>query len=312
MRFVSPMCGTDLRRADGVLLVREPSSSVEVCACEQRVTEPEGPKTGLASVGATFAKIVDSIREEMPEGPANWSFAALALSSVSAVFILDSEAAARPLPFWLTIALISFAIAANATAMRWRREDAEVAKAARLGFDITINDAYLPILRLLTEMALQTREKRQETRSVIIGNLCSAIPVLVPGVPRLRTAVYTFVGVQGPRARALKVAYFTGREDKPRPIHDRDRGRGERIFKWMDKREAVYVDNTEGSEEEGRAYRTYIAVPLQRNATHLGMLTIDAPNKDDLSEANLSAVILAGALLSVAFALAGPPPPLDE
>jgi hypothetical protein len=276
------------------------------------VTEREVPKTGLAATRATLEQFLIFIRTEMPQAPANWSFAALAASSISAVFILGPNDETRALPFWATIALVSFAVAASVTAERWRRADDRAAKAEREDFDVTINDAYLPILRLLTEMPSQTPSARDTTRASIIGAVCSALPLLVPGVGRLRIAVYTYVRPVGSRPRALKPVYFIGREDKPRPIRDGDRGRGQRVFAWMDRREAKYVDDTKGTDEEGRPYQTYISVPLLRDATHLGMLTIDAPNKDDLSAANLSAVILAGALLSATFALAGSPPPLDE
>jgi GAF domain-containing protein len=278
------------------------------------VTQTKGPKRTLESARAVWAASVAAVRTEMPQAPAITGSFASAASTILAVFILDSEGGVR-LPVLVgTIAALLVSLISSWVSERWRASAGQAEKDERVDLEVTINDAFIPVLRLLAEMSRQDATAKGVTRSSVTGQVCSAIPLVVPGVDRLRIVVYTHERQQGTRPRALRAVYWTGREDKPRPIVDRDRARGERVWTWMDERQPRFVPDTDDAEGEsrGRAYRTYIAVPLLRGSTHLGMLTIDAPTPGDLDETNVSAVALAGAMLSTAFAHAGSPPPLDE
>jgi hypothetical protein len=294
--------------------VRYASSRVDICAGEEFMTTSRGLPRPLASARAVWRASVAAVRAEMPQAPALVGSVGTAASTVLAVFILDPDDRIRPGFLVATIIALVITLLMSWVSEKWRAEAGRAEKAERVDLEVTFNDAFIPALGLLAEMSRQGDVPKAATRSSVMGQVCSAIPLVVPGVDRLRIVVYTVERQQGSRPRALRAVYWTGREDKPRDMVDKDRGRGQRVWTWMDTRQPRFIPDTHEEEwvEADRAYRTYIAVPLLRGSTHLGMLTIDAPTPGDLDETNLSAVTLAGAMLSTAFAHAGSPPPLDE
>jgi len=125
-------------------------------------------------------------------------------------------------------------------------------------------------------------------------------------VPGVRAVVYQVVKSRN-GAESLKVVDFqkNGRRMEPKSF-DRGTARGDKAFEVLRLGQPVFVDSISNAPESwkgsGADYNTFITVPIVADKVGLGLLTVDAPETDDLTEDDENDLCLAAGLLAIAFA----------
>jgi hypothetical protein len=210
------------------------------------------------------------------------------------------------------VGLVALAIALNIFIEVWRRQ-AKAAEAEEGGqYTMTLEHAILPISDDLGRIPTAgSADARERVFQRLVGNVPLAlIKVALSSARDIRVVIYSVKSQQGMK-RHLVVERSSGRKDKPRVIKDKDGGRGERIFKWLDSAPdpKFVADLNQTPPSDGNvpaAYLTFISAPIRANDKLYGMLAIDAPNVGDLDESDKPAVAVIASLLGAAYAAARP------
>ncbi|WP_375386744.1 hypothetical protein [uncultured Microbacterium sp.] len=182
-------------------------------------------------------------------------------------------------------------------------------KSARYDAVRELHDRLGPALGLMTEMPLlepDDRESKKQILRTIATHCCSALVAMTPESVDVRAVVFALQ----PPDDIVPLAQF-GRSDSPRSFSQGTTA-GEEIFEYLESgrnpKGELYTDTGQTSPEhyEGDAarYQTFIRTPIRGSGVVFGMLTVDAPKPDSLSDGDVRLAELVAAELGTAFAIA--------
>lgn len=203
-----------------------------------------------------------------------------------------------------TVGSVMIFIAAIVEFVRKRRarnrEVAESTEAVRLR--VAMKDALQPVAELIASMPAMTKSQRQARLKEVCRQAVGALCLLLKDVDRLRSVVYR---VDDDQTSMSQVAYL-GRGDTPRAFVSND-FRGQKALETVRDGGYVFVpdlDQQRPSNYAGTAngYRTFISAAICNGAAAYGMVTVDAPNANDLVDTDCQIVLLMADLLAIAFA----------
>ena len=176
----------------------------------------------------------------------------------------------------------------------WRRRMDEAQTYETSQLSIAISDAIQPMADWVAAMPTQPLVKRKNTLTKVMGRACTGAILLFQEVTNIRVVIYRL----NEDRDTLVVDQHHGRAKKPGSFKKGDLGRGDAAFEMLTSGEPLF----EPDAPPGRSYRTFIAAPIAADGRGYGMLTIDAPNVGDLSESDMSLVVVLATLLAIAFA----------
>ena len=235
----------------------------------------------------------------------------IAASTVIFIFVPKPNGTYDEVPLAWGIGLLAAGILLTALveilrAVRRAREHAE-----KVAFQISMNDAVLPILANLAAASTPEGANREQTLTKTIGNVGTALKVLLESHPRVRIIVYRVEPGRGRRPTRMVPIDSAGRQDPAGTFEDGS-ARGTPVFDWLRSAGAtIFVDDVrihppEGWTNTGHHYRTFISSTIAAGSHGFGMLCVDSPDVGDLREPDVTVVDLLAGLLSVAFAEAQP------
>lgn len=182
-------------------------------------------------------------------------------------------------------------------------------KGARYDAVRELHDRLGPALDLMTEMALLEPDDRDSKRQIlrtIATHCCGALVAMTPESVDVRAVVFALQ----PPDDIVPLAQF-GRSDAPRSFSQNSPA-GQEIFEYLESgrnpKGELYTDTGENSpryyEGDAARYRTFIRTPVRGSGVVFGMLTVDAPKPDSLSDGDVRLAELVAAELGTAFAIA--------
>lgn len=167
---------------------------------------------------------------------------------------------------------------------------------------IAMKDALQPVAELIADMPGKTPKDRTRALDAVAHQSVSALTLLLKDVDRLRAVVYQLDG------EGMSHVAYHGRGSTPNPfLETTDRGRlacqmvseGKNHFE-----PDISKASSDGYKGTGNGYQTFISAAICTGDTGYGMLTVDAPNANDLVDTDRQIVCLVADLLAVAFAIA--------
>ncbi len=188
-------------------------------------------------------------------------------------------------------------------ANRRRRSAEQVAVEAAEELTLTLNGALAPITNYLGEMADALTAADRQT---IAGQLRQAV---VDAAVRLtatgsRSAFYALDATGDALARMV----YGGRSTLPRPTFRAGSADGDTVLDLVRRGEFVYIDDVEADPMVAPSvpgdYATVSAAAVTAGARRLGMLTVDAPRRGDLSPTDVELVRVLANLLGSGLAQA--------
>ncbi|PPF39815.1 GAF domain-containing protein [Pseudoclavibacter sp. AY1H1] len=184
----------------------------------------------------------------------------------------------------------------------------EEKNAEKLTADENIQEAVIPTMRSLAKLASRPSDQRAEQFSKTINNVMMSRPLLFPK-KNTRMIIYQVVDERNKSRRLESVDFYGRRANKPRGFKDKDRGRGQRVFEWLDADDAQprFIPDVRQEPDfdttEANGYLTYISVPIVSDGTVRGMLSVDAPDSGDLDETDIPMLEVLAYALATAFVL---------
>jgi hypothetical protein len=198
-------------------------------------------------------------------------------------------------------------LAVVAGLIQWGREvgkgrelDSASQEAQRLR--IAMKDALQPVAELIADLPAKTPKDRTRALAAVAQQSVSALTLLLKDVDRLRAVVYQLDD------DGMSYMAYHGRGNTPNPfLKSTDRGR---LACQMVAEGANHFEpdisraSSEAYKGTGNGYETYISAAICTGTTGYGMVTVDAPNANDLVDTDRQIVCLIADLLAVAFAIA--------
>lgn len=199
-----------------------------------------------------------------------------------------------------------------------RATAAEVRIQARIQAHQSATEVIIPTLRSIAKMLTIPGSMKQSQFDKTLSQVWTARGILFGNDQQVRMVIYQLIdaGVTSEH-RELSVVDHQGREkDEPNPFKDKDRGRGSRVFKWLDedRPQPRFVPDIADLEDvelkgSGTGYNTYISVPITGpgdepgKLAKLGMLTVDAPRSGTLRKTDIPMLRVMAYAISIAFLL---------
>lgn len=167
---------------------------------------------------------------------------------------------------------------------------------------IAMKDALQPVAELIADLPSKTPKDRERGLEAIANQAASALTLLLKDVDRVRAVVYRLDD-----AGMSHLAYH-GRGDTPNPfLNSTERGRlaCEMVANGANHFEPdISKASSDAYRGTGNGYETYISASICTGSNGYGMVTVDAPNANDLVDTDRQIVCLVADLLAVAFAIA--------
>lgn len=167
---------------------------------------------------------------------------------------------------------------------------------------IAMKDALQPVAELIADLPAKTPRERVRGLEAVAQQAASALTLLLKDVDRVRAVVYQL------DEEGMSHLAYHGRGNTPNPFPiSTERGRlacqmvadGASHFE-PDIRRA----SSDAYRGTGNGYETYISAAICTGSSGYGMVTVDAPNANDLVDTDRQIVCLVADLLAVAFAIA--------
>lgn len=231
-------------------------------------------------------------------------------------------------PWWLLIvALIMVLVAAlwQWVQITWRNDVAKKNAANVATVAEQIESKHRRLSNVLIEVATATAtmpsmskpDRAAEFRRLVTQLVQVPRYVTHRDVPGVRAVVYEVGTENDTGARRMDPIDFAkedGVRADPTPF-TLDTTRGQLAFATLESGAPLFVDDIvkeslQGKwEGSGRDYNTFITVPITDGTTGYGLFTVDAPNTDDLTEADKGDFWLIASLLAIIFAERDRPTP---
>lgn len=263
--------------------------------------------------------VVDEARDPdqpaaVPTGWPGWLLNVLAVVSAGGAYVLAAVAAGTTGTGRVLLLAAGGVLAAGvvATQLVKQRRDAqqvrkarEIAKEAQTTFGTALSGALSPITSHLTEMAATSDRL---SRTAVAGKLTQVVTVAAVSLthPAARSAFYRYR-----RADRVLVrdAYF-GRVAIPREAFASGTPDGDAVLDLVERGDQVFIDdvgtNAMVTPSRPGDYGTVIAVAVASPSDRFGVLTLDAPETGDLSEAHAELLRVLANLLGAGLALEVP------
>lgn len=217
------------------------------------------------------------------------------------------------LTFWLivfvAIALASSIVITTLVDVSRRGQESGQIK-AKVSAQHELREAVLPTLRSLSKLTVLPQSKRTVQFAKAVSQVLMARPTLFPGKEEVRIVVYGLDWSDTGKRLLVPLDHSGRAQDIPAPFDSSQPGRGVKAFGWLfgDSPKTRYVANyLEEPDPDwggtGAGYKTYISAPILAAGAPYGMLTVDSPNIDDISESNIPMVEVLAHILGTAFAL---------
>lgn len=167
---------------------------------------------------------------------------------------------------------------------------------------IAMKDALQPVAELIADMPSKTPKDRQHAVTGVAQQAVSALTLLLKDVDRLRAVVYRLDD------NGMSRIAYNGRGNTPKPfLKSTERGRlacqmvadGRSHFE-----PDISKASSDGYKGSGNDYETFISAAICTGDTGYGMVTVDAPNANDLVDTDRQIVCVVADLLAIAFAVA--------
>ena len=239
----------------------------------------------VAVTAATAAWVLGAVVNDL----SGWSFALTATAGAA-----------------LTALAVGLPLRAEHRARVRARTAEQIAEDASARIQLVLNDALEPLTYLIGLITDRPRwtfgreafELQGQAKAVVLS---AAAEVL--GADRLRSCFFALVEEQPTR---LVPSGFHGRAEAPRTTFVAGTGLGDFALDLLARREDLFCADVRaasppGWEPGGHAYRTFIAVPVATEVRRFGILTVDALEVGDLTEADVAAVRVLGRLLAIAL-----------
>lgn len=167
---------------------------------------------------------------------------------------------------------------------------------------IAMKDALQPVAELIADMPSKTPKDRTRALDAVAHQAVSALTLLLKDVDRLRAVVYQLDD------EGMSYVAYHGRGNTPNPFHkttERGRLACEMVAEGRTHFEPdISKAPSDAYKGSGNDYQTFISAAICTGDTGFGMLTVDAPNANDLVDTDRQIVCLVADLLAIAFAIA--------
>lgn len=224
-------------------------------------------------------------------------------------------------PWWLFIVALALIVVAALwqwVQVTWRNDVARKNAESVTGVAEQIESRHRRLSIALIEVAAATAGMPSMSKPDRVAEFKALVKQLVQ-VPRyvthrdvagVRAVVYEVGTEDVTGARRMDPIAFAkedGVRADPTPF-TLDTRRGELAFETLESGSPLFVDDIAKEslhgkwEGSGRDYNTFITVPITDGTTGYGLFTVDAPNTDDLTEADKGDFGLIASLLAIIFA----------
>lgn len=166
-----------------------------------------------------------------------------------------------------------------------------------------VADAFSEIATAAAQMADMGKTDRETQFKVLVTQAVNAIAWVVHGdVPGLRAVVYS---VTDAGTRMVPIAWTSVGHRKPPTPFEPGTDRGEKALAVLHRGESLFVDDISKAPElwagSGDGYNTFITTPITSRTDAYGLLTVDAPLTDDLTEEDENDLRLIAGILAMVF-----------
>jgi GAF domain-containing protein len=182
----------------------------------------------------------------------------------------------------------------------------QAAAAARAQLRTAFNDTLAPVVQQIGKVAIATTcERREAYQAQTITKVLSSA---VSFVDADRARACWFELTPGSSRRLAPVDHV-GRSTAPSTVFVEGTRSGDSVFAALDRGEGRYVPDVDEDPPAGwntavsRAYKTFIAVPVEVGGQLFGMLTLDSLRPDDLTGDEVPGLRLLADLLADALAI---------
>lgn len=226
--------------------------------------------------------------------------------------------------WWLipTIAFLLMAGAAHSSREAWLRHEEETRAASDKDAQVALEesattaleklasdhgkfaDVFSELARSAADMADKNKTDRAADFAVLVKQAVAAIAWVVHGdIPGIRAVVYQ---VSDDDTQMEVVAWTPGNfRSAPQPFI-RGTDRGDKAFATLRGGESLFVDDISKAPEQwagsGVGYNTFITTPIVSPTVGFGLLTVDAPETDSLTEDDENDLRLIAGILAMIFA----------
>jgi GAF domain-containing protein len=184
----------------------------------------------------------------------------------------------------------------------------QAAATARAQLRTAFNDTLAPVAQQIGKVATAlTCERREALQAQTISKVLSSAVSLVDA-NRARACWFE---LELGNPRRLRPVDHVGRSTSPSTLFIEGTRSGDSVFAALDRGEGRYVRNVDAEPPAGwdttlsRAYKTFIAVPVEVGGRLFGMLTLDSLHSDDFTGDEVPGLRLLGDLLADALAIGG-------
>ena len=165
-------------------------------------------------------------------------------------------------------------------------------------------DVFAELVRNTADMADKGKTARAADFGILIKQTVSAIArVLHADIDGVRAVVYQ---VSDDESRMDVVDWAAGNHRAAPQAFIRGTDRGDKAFATLRAGESLFVDDISKAPEQwagsGDGYNTFITTPIASPTVGYGLLTVDAPETDSLTEDDENDLRLVAAILAVIFA----------
>ena len=169
-------------------------------------------------------------------------------------------------------------------------------------FRIAVKDALQPVAELIADLPSKTPKDRERALGAIANQAASALTLLLKDVDRVRAVVYRL------DEEGMSYLAYHGRGNTPNPFL-RSTERGRLACKMVEDGANHFEPDISAAKSDaykgnGNGYETYISAAICTGTTGYGMVSVDAPNADDLVDTDRQIVCFVADLLAIGFAIA--------
>lgn len=210
---------------------------------------------------------------------------------------------------WLTGYIAIIALLALAQALLAQR-GVKSAKQLKLERTVEVNHILAPLAGSLARITAATgKPVRRQAVSAFLADATAACVGLTPA-ERCRA---TFYSIEGEQSSRIFVPWATtGRSDPPfSRFREDDDGEGAEVWRVATSGQYAFVKDTRSERiphfdrQRERRYRTFITVPVLLDEKVVGLLTLNAPEPDDLTRDDVETMRLVANLAAAAIGMAG-------
>jgi hypothetical protein len=207
---------------------------------------------------------------------------------------------------FLTLMSVGIPAAQQVRRQRHLATAEQSADAARAQLRTAFNDTLAPVAQQIGKVATaKTCERREALQAQTISKVLSSVVSLVKAA---RARACWFELDEG-SPRTLRPVDYVGRSTPPSTVFQEGTRSGDCVFAALDRGEGRYVPSVDDQPPAGwdparsRAYKTFIAVPVEAGGQLFGMLTLDSLRSADLTGDEVPGLRLLADLLADALAI---------